>query len=305
MSTRLRFATYEAQSLSSHAYKLQQADEGRQQESTEPPKRQRHVETYDWAERLSRRVSAISSQNPYDVYAAQEEVPAPTPRRERDYLSKLVMVEHPRQQSKEDSKATPDDAEETERVKDNPDVERVKAREPVPVRYTESPLPFEETEDASKRPRLRQYSSDRRNRQDSQRSRSPTPPPPPPPRRYEGRGRGTYDESPSDLSRGYERSTYHRRRDTIHEDLDMYEKFSFAVSTARSSTEGDASDLETPSTDIESSRNVDNAGSKASSVPGIHSSHYSGAAQLGGPHKANLTVLHDAKGQKRPLFRWL
>ncbi|KAG5754472.1 hypothetical protein H9Q70_002923 [Fusarium xylarioides] len=37
----------------------------------------------------------------------------------------------------------------------------------------------------------------------------------------------------------------------------------------------------------------------------VHSSVYTGSAEMGGSHAAVLSLVHDPKGQKNPLFRWL
>lgn len=37
----------------------------------------------------------------------------------------------------------------------------------------------------------------------------------------------------------------------------------------------------------------------------VHSSAYTGNAEMGGSHAAVLNLVHDPKGQKSPLFRWL
>ncbi|KND90120.1 hypothetical protein TOPH_05226 [Tolypocladium ophioglossoides CBS 100239] len=91
----------------------------------------------------------------------------------------------------------------------------------------------------------------------------------------------------------------------VGEDTDLFDSFNFSFPPAESSEEGELSDLESPGVEAESTQRDDEAGVKNSNATGIYSSHYTGNAELGGTHTATLTVLHDPKGQKRPLFNWL
>jgi hypothetical protein len=94
------------------------------------------------------------------------------------------------------------------------------------------------------------------------------------------------------------------------EGMDVYDKFRFAFMTGTRTDltrDDDQSDMESSGADVSSASNVNgsNSSQKASPASRIFSSYYTGNAELGGLHTATLTMLHDPRGQKQPLFRWL
>ncbi|PNY27290.1 Uncharacterized protein TCAP_02785 [Tolypocladium capitatum] len=91
----------------------------------------------------------------------------------------------------------------------------------------------------------------------------------------------------------------------VAEDTDLFDSFNFSFPSAESSKGGELSDLESPGVETESTERDGEASVRNSNATGIHSSHYTGNAELGGTHTATLTVLHDPTGRKRPLFNWL
>jgi hypothetical protein len=91
----------------------------------------------------------------------------------------------------------------------------------------------------------------------------------------------------------------------VFEDVDAFDDFQFTFPTEEPSKDTELSDLETPTTESESIQKPDRPLSNILTAPGIFSSTYSGTAEVGAQHDVNLTILHDPKGQKRPLFRWL
>ncbi|KAH0491436.1 hypothetical protein TgHK011_002869 [Trichoderma gracile] len=103
-----------------------------------------------------------------------------------------------------------------------------------------------------------------------------------------------------------ERHDYIRRRPVspIIEDIDTFDEFQFTLPAKEPSKDTD-SDLEAPTTETESTQKVDSPVSSHVTAPGIFTSSYSGTAELGAQHEADLTVLHDVRGQTQPLFRWL
>ncbi|KAH6608778.1 mg2+ transporter [Trichoderma cornu-damae] len=105
----------------------------------------------------------------------------------------------------------------------------------------------------------------------------------------------------------FERNVYSSRRPVspMMEDIDTLDDFRFVFPAEESLKDAELSDLETPTTESESTQNIERPPSSISNAPGIYSSSYSGTAELGAQHDVNLTTLHDARGQKRPLFRWL
>jgi hypothetical protein len=50
---------------------------------------------------------------------------------------------------------------------------------------------------------------------------------------------------------------------------------------------------------------VEKAAHTRSQLTLVQSSVYTGNAEMGGSHTATLNVVHNPKGQKNPLFRWL
>ncbi|RFU72016.1 mg2+ transporter [Trichoderma arundinaceum] len=98
---------------------------------------------------------------------------------------------------------------------------------------------------------------------------------------------------------------FHRPASPALEDLDAFDDFHFVLPSEEKSKDAELSDLETPTTEGESSHKVQRPLSDFLNAPGIYSSSYSGTAELGAQHDVNLTVVHDPKGQKQPLFRWL
>lgn len=91
----------------------------------------------------------------------------------------------------------------------------------------------------------------------------------------------------------------------VFEGIDVFDDFQFAFPAEELSKDTELSDLETPTTESESIPKPDRPLSNILTAPGIYSSTYSGTAELGAQHDVNLTILHDPKGQKQPLFRWL
>lgn len=91
----------------------------------------------------------------------------------------------------------------------------------------------------------------------------------------------------------------------VIEDIDTFDDFHFVFPAEEPSKDAELSDLETPATESESTQKGERPLSNLLTAPGIYSSSYSGTAELGAQHDVNLTVLHDPRGQKQPLFRWL
>lgn len=87
-------------------------------------------------------------------------------------------------------------------------------------------------------------------------------------------------------------------------DLDAYEEFNFSF-PAREPPKEDLSDLESPAVETDSSHRGDSEVSRPSNATQVFLSRYTGGAELGGSHSAELTTLHDLKGRRRPLFQWL
>ncbi|SCV31581.1 uncharacterized protein FFB14_03466 [Fusarium fujikuroi] len=180
--------------------------------------------------------------------------------------------------------------------------------------YTESPPPIETYgEDEEESPRQRQFSYDRGNygRRYKSRSRSPIHP------RYKIPGREGY-LSRDALSRtaGYYGDWYSRTRggSLSSNEYDPYDKFDFS-SRAQSITDpskADDSDAESPESEEtnivmgpSSLMKDESASNSRSQITLVHSSAYTGNAEMGGSHAAVLNLVHDPKGQKSPLFRWL
>ena len=89
------------------------------------------------------------------------------------------------------------------------------------------------------------------------------------------------------------------------DDLDAFDDFAFTFQTGESKDK-DLSDLESPGVETESTqRDEPNGGFRNSNATAIYASHYTGSAEFGGTHVATLTVLHDPRKLKRPLFNWL
>ncbi|KAL7926663.1 hypothetical protein ACQKWADRAFT_281025 [Trichoderma austrokoningii] len=91
----------------------------------------------------------------------------------------------------------------------------------------------------------------------------------------------------------------------VFEDVDLFDDFQFTFPTDEPSKDAEMSDLETPTTESGSMRKSDGSLSNILTAPGIYSSTYSGTAELGALHDANLTILYNPQGQKKPLFQWL
>ncbi|KLO86143.1 uncharacterized protein Y057_14060 [Fusarium fujikuroi] len=180
--------------------------------------------------------------------------------------------------------------------------------------YTESPPPIETYgEDEEESPRQRQFSYDRGNygRRYKSRSRSPIHP------RYKIPGREEY-LSRDALSRtaGYNGDWYSRTRggSLSSNEYDPYDKFDFS-SRAQSITDpskADDSYAESPESEEtnivmgpSSLMKDESASNSRSQITLVHSSAYTGNAEMGGSHAAVLNLVHDPKGQKSPLFRWL
>lgn len=113
--------------------------------------------------------------------------------------------------------------------------------------------------------------------------------------------------SPYPAYRDEDESRYpYRPSSRMSDDGAPYDKFEFVLpsrSLTETTNEADLSDSEP--TEVDDVRKVDAGKQNALKATGVYSSHYTGNAELGGNHTATLTVLHDPKGQKAPLFRWL
>lgn len=131
---------------------------------------------------------------------------------------------------------------------------------------------------------------------------------------YDDEWRGEPDDQAPDAAHdgmyygkpNVERHDYVRRRPVspIIEDIDTFDEFQFTFPTKDPSKDTD-SELEAPTTESESTQQVQSPLSSVITAPGIFASSYSGTAELGAQHEADLTVLHDLRGQTHPLFRWL
>ncbi|KAH8121649.1 hypothetical protein LI328DRAFT_158084 [Trichoderma asperelloides] len=97
----------------------------------------------------------------------------------------------------------------------------------------------------------------------------------------------------------------YRPMSPVFEDVDTFDDFQFAFPAEEPSKDAEMSDLETPTTESESTQKPERPPSNTMTAPGIYSSTYSGTAELGAQHDVNLTIMYDPKGQKQPLFRWL
>ncbi|KAL7928096.1 hypothetical protein V8C35DRAFT_318940 [Trichoderma chlorosporum] len=102
-----------------------------------------------------------------------------------------------------------------------------------------------------------------------------------------------------------ERYRFVRPVSPIIEDFDAFDDFHFVFPAEDPSKDAELSDLETPATESESTSKIERPPSTVLTAPGVYSSSYSGTAELGAQHDVNLTVLHDSRVQKQPLFRWL
>ena len=132
--------------------------------------------------------------------------------------------------------------------------------------------------------------------------------------------------SSSSTSRGFEvkptrydrPSGWSRRRPSsiASDDFDPYAQFDFIpppVLSVTESSKDDDSDSSSPETEEKapgreaSVATVATAAvaSRPSKATLVHSSLYTGTAELGGTHTASLTVLHDPQGRRKSLFRWL
>ncbi|KAI8725082.1 hypothetical protein NCS52_00078400 [Fusarium sp. LHS14.1] len=166
-------------------------------------------------------------------------------------------------------------------------------------RFTESPRPIEDEEDTRRDARRRSsYSRSRsRSRSPSRRTYGS------PPRRDRYRSRET-SRTP-----GYDGDNFrsYRAGSFSSDEWDPYDKFSFAsqsISMTESSRDGD-SDAESPEPEEHPPSKVEVASASSSQLTLVHSSLYTGNAEMSGSHTATLKVVHDATVQKHPLFRWL
>ena len=93
--------------------------------------------------------------------------------------------------------------------------------------------------------------------------------------------------------------------------VDAYESFDFQFpsrnSVSDTLTGGDASGSETPNSEdvVPTNSEKDNSLARVKQATRVFSSRYEGNAELGGTHHISLTEVHDPKGVKEPLFRWL
>ncbi|KAM0564102.1 hypothetical protein ACHAPJ_000311 [Fusarium lateritium] len=171
--------------------------------------------------------------------------------------------------------------------------------------YTESPRPIEDAENEREESRQRRFSYDRGDYGRARsRSRSPGY------SRYESPRRDRYrSRETSSRTFGGDSEWYSRRRGSFSSnDYDPYDKFDFS-SQAQSITESsktEDSDVDSPESEERAIFAKDERGNHTrSQLTLVHSSLYTGNAELGGSHTATLNVVHDPKGQKHPLFRWL
>ncbi|KAL7904353.1 hypothetical protein GGI35DRAFT_200406 [Trichoderma velutinum] len=98
---------------------------------------------------------------------------------------------------------------------------------------------------------------------------------------------------------------FYRPVSPIIEDIDAFDDFHFVFPAEDPSKDAELSDLDTPTTESESTQKIERPLSNVITAPGIYSSSYTGTAELGAQHDVHLTLLHDPRGQKQPLFRWL
>jgi hypothetical protein len=166
-------------------------------------------------------------------------------------------------------------------------------------RFTESPRPIEDEEDTRRDARRRHSYSRSRSR-----SRSPS-------RRIYGSPprRDRYRSRETSRTPGYDGDNFrsYRAGSFSSDEWDPYDKFSFAsqsLSMTESSRDGD-SDAETPETEEQPPPKVEVASASSSQLTLVHSSLYTGNAEMSGSHTATLKVVHDSTVQKHPLFRWL
>ncbi|KAI8684106.1 hypothetical protein NCS57_00076100 [Fusarium keratoplasticum] len=166
-------------------------------------------------------------------------------------------------------------------------------------RFTESPRPIEDEEDTRRDARRRRSYSRSRSR-----SRSPS-------RRIYGSPprRDRYRSRETSRTPGYDADNFrsYRAGSFSSDEWDPYDKFSFAsqsLSMTESSRDGD-SDAETPEPEEQPPPKVEAASASSSQLTLVHSSLYTGNAEMSGSHTATLKVVHDSTVQKHPLFRWL
>ncbi|PCD22539.1 hypothetical protein FGRA07_03909 [Fusarium graminearum] len=175
--------------------------------------------------------------------------------------------------------------------------------------YTESPRPIENEEDGEKEESRRQPSYDRAEfiwRRKS-RSRSPIY------SHYEAPRHNRYRSHETNSGTSESDNDWYTRRlraDSFSsDDFDPYDKFDFstqAQSIITESSKGDDSDAEPPESEEHVALAKGGKGGKTRShLAFIDSSLYTGNAETGSSHTATLNVIHDLKGQKRSLFRWL
>jgi hypothetical protein len=89
-------------------------------------------------------------------------------------------------------------------------------------------------------------------------------------------------------------------------DADTYRQFSLSwlADLNSSAHDGESSDIDTVPDDKTVSTQ-DKPTMKGAKGVQAYSSWYSGTADIGGDHGANITELHDPQNQTRPLLRWL
>lgn len=175
--------------------------------------------------------------------------------------------------------------------------EPVAAEVTLPERYTESPTPID-NEEQRWRPRVAETYETRERVVRRERPDSPSIEEEGPPR--------------SEFSRGYYTREQHefpppRRMSLTSEDWDAYDRFEF-VQPSRSLTESSkegASDTESSESEGTGPQRQDTGRTRNTRARAVDSSSYTGNAELGGTHTASLTILHDSKGQRPALFRWL
>ncbi|KAM5383633.1 hypothetical protein ACJZ2D_001870 [Fusarium nematophilum] len=172
-------------------------------------------------------------------------------------------------------------------------------------RLTASPQPMDDDEGVGRGGRQRSYSYDRDDHYRSRsRSRSPDYSRYGSPRRDRRSSRGASSRAPG-YDGVYDRS--YRAGSFSSDDWEPYDKFSFASqpqSITESSKDGD-SDAEPTEAEERALPKDERAKPSLLHPTIVHSSKYTGNAEMGGSHAASLKVVHDPKGNSHPLFRWL
>ncbi|GKU19279.1 unnamed protein product [Fusarium langsethiae] len=252
-----------------------------------------------------RRSTAETDETPIERTRVRNDtgpVPRPPPRRSMDDVPVEVYHRRPQRQCRD---AVPVQAYTEWEIPT-----RLPVSDPTgPYReYTESPRPIEDEDVDEKEEPTRQFSHGRKEHSHRGRSRSKSPIyyHCEAPRHDRYRSRETYSRTTGNDNDWYERP----RADSFSsDDFDPYDKFDFstqAQSIITESSKDDDSDAESPESEERVALAKDGKGGKTrSQLAFIDSSLYTGNAETGSSHTATLNVIHDLKGQKRPLFKWL